>query len=112
MNISQLEVLNNRIYDLIESGLVPHMLSTFSNHQFNIDVINKENKNYNLCFHENNISNLSDVYRSIRLENVLKLTFSILLFDCSLILIFALRAVYRTAKRRLAFLRWTGGSQV
>ena len=94
-------MLNGRIYDLIESGLVNHMLSTFANHQFNLEVINKDDKNYYLCFHENSISNLSDAYRSIRLENLLKLVYSILFFNCCLFAVFVLLAIYRALKRVL-----------
>lgn len=99
------EVLNLKISDLIESGLVSHMLSTFSEHQFNLEVINRGDKNYYICLNENSISNLYDAYRSIRLENVLKLIFSILFLDCCLISIFVLHAVYRMLKRALALLK-------
>lgn len=104
------EVLNGKIYDLIESGLVPHMLSTFANHQFNLDVINKEDKNYYICLNENSISSLNDAYRSIRLENLLKFVFAILVFDCCLVSVFVFRALYRFVKRVLTFLQEFGGS--
>ena len=91
-NLFLVKVINSKIDNLIEGGLVEQIKKefTFSNLGFNPT----RDRRYFMCLDNNDISNLNDAYSSIKFENILLSLSLISGFYLILILLFITYHMY------------------
>lgn len=98
-----LKIVNRKISYITESGLVNMALKNFRNNPFGF--VKNTHPDFQLCMVTNEISNLQG-YAKIRLENVWKFLTIFFVYDCSLVLFFAVFRIklwfmWKTRGRRI-----------